>query len=50
MKLERLSENQIRCTLYKSDLADKELHLTELAYWNRQSQRTVPGTDATGIQ
>ncbi len=32
MKLERLSENQIRCTLYKSDLADKELHLTELAY------------------
>ena len=29
MKLERLSENQIRCTLYKSDLADKELHLTE---------------------
>lgn len=32
MKLERLSENQIRCTLYKSDLADKELLLTELAY------------------
>lgn len=32
MKLERLSENQIRCTLYKSDLADRKLHLTELAY------------------
>lgn len=32
MKIERLSENQIRCTLYKSDLADKELLLTELAY------------------
>ena len=32
MKIERLSENQIRCTLYKSDLADKEMLLTELAY------------------
>lgn len=32
MKLERLSENQIRCTLYKADLADKQLMLTELAY------------------
>ncbi len=32
MKIERISENQIRCTLYKSDLADKELLLTELAY------------------
>ena len=32
MKIERLSENQIRCTLYKADLADKEMLLTELAY------------------
>lgn len=32
MKLERLSENQIRCTLNKSDLADRELMLNELAY------------------
>ena len=32
MKIERISENQIRCTLYKADLADKELLLTELAY------------------
>lgn len=32
MKIERLSENQIRCTLTKADLADKELLLTELAY------------------
>lgn len=32
MKIERLSENQIRCTLYKADLAEKELLLTELAY------------------
>lgn len=32
MKLERLSENQIRCTLNKNDLADRELMLNELAY------------------
>lgn len=32
MKIERLSENQIRCTLNKADLADKELLLNELAY------------------
>ncbi|MCM1272945.1 MAG: adaptor protein MecA [Clostridium sp.] len=32
MKIERLSENQIRCTLNKADLADKELLLSELAY------------------
>ena len=30
MKLERLSENQIRCTLNKADLADRELLLNEL--------------------
>ena len=32
MKLERLSENQIRCTLNKADLQDRELLLNELAY------------------
>lgn len=32
MKIEKLSENQIRCTLNKSDLADKEVKLSELAY------------------
>lgn len=32
MKLERISENKIRCTLYKADLADKQLLLNELAY------------------
>lgn len=32
LKIERLSENQIRCTLNKADLADKELKISELAY------------------
>lgn len=32
MKIERLSENQIRCTLNKADLAEKQLKISELAY------------------
>lgn len=32
MKIERLNENQIRCTLNKSDLASRQLNINELAY------------------
>lgn len=32
MKIEKLNENQIRCTLTRADLAERELHLSELAY------------------
>ncbi|MGN0328024.1 MAG: adaptor protein MecA [Lachnospira sp.] len=32
MKIERLNENQIRCTLNKSDLASRQLKISELAY------------------
>ena len=32
MKIERLNENQIRCTLNKSDLASRHLKINELAY------------------
>lgn len=32
MKIERINENQIRCTLNKADLVDRNLRLTELAY------------------
>lgn len=38
MKLERLSENQIRCTLNKSDLVDRELMLNELAYGTEKAK------------
>lgn len=38
MKLERLSENQIRCTLNKADLADRELLLNELAYGTEKAK------------
>ena len=32
MKLEKLNDNQIRCTLTKDDLADRQIKLSELAY------------------
>ncbi|MCH5281101.1 MAG: adaptor protein MecA [Lachnospiraceae bacterium] len=32
MKIEKINENQIRCTLTKHDLADRELKISELAY------------------
>lgn len=32
MKIEKISDNQIRCTLTKEDLADRKLQISELAY------------------
>ena len=32
MKIERISENQIRCTLSKNDLIERQLKISELAY------------------
>ncbi len=32
MKIEKISENQIRCTLSNQDLAERELKISELAY------------------
>ena len=32
MKIERISDTQIRCTLSRQDLADRDLKLSELAY------------------
>lgn len=38
MKIERLSENQIRCTLNKADLNEKQLKLSELAYGTQKAR------------
>ena len=32
MKIEKVNENQIRCTLTREDLADRQIKLSELAY------------------
>lgn len=38
MKIERISENQIRCTLTRADLASRELKLSELAYGSEKAK------------
>ena len=39
MKIERINENQIRCTLNRSDLADRQIELSELAYGSEKARR-----------
>lgn len=38
MKIEKISNNQIRCTLYKKDLIDRELKISELAYGSEKAK------------
>jgi adapter protein MecA 1/2 len=38
MKIEKISDNQIRCTLSKSDLIDRELRISELAYGTEKAK------------
>lgn len=39
MKIERLNENQIRCTLSKEDLANRQIKLSELAYGSDKAKK-----------
>ena len=38
MKIEKLSDNQIRCTLTRADLAARQLQLSELAYGTEKAK------------
>ena len=38
MKIEKINDNQIRCTLNKSDLLDRELKISELAYGTEKAK------------
>lgn len=38
MKLERINENQIKCTLTREDLADRNIRISELAYGSEKTQ------------
>lgn len=38
MKIERINDNQIRCTLNKNDLADRHLRISELAYGSEKAK------------
>ncbi|HCL04187.1 MAG TPA: competence protein, partial [Lachnoclostridium phytofermentans] len=39
MKLEKISDTQIRCTLNKEDLMDRELRISELAYGSDKAKQ-----------
>ena len=39
MKIERINENQIRCTLTSADLASRQIDLGELAYGSEKAKR-----------
>ena len=38
MKIERVNDNQIRCTLSKEDLEDRQIKLSELAYGSEKAK------------
>lgn len=38
MKIERISENQIKCTLSRSDLASRQIRMSELAYGTEKTR------------
>lgn len=38
MKIEKVNDNQIRCTLTKADLVDRELKISELAYGTEKAK------------
>ncbi|MGN0415302.1 MAG: adaptor protein MecA [Agathobacter sp.] len=38
MKIEKINDNQIRCTLTKQDLADRQINLKELAYGSEKAK------------
>ena len=42
MKIEKISDNQIRCTLTPEDLADRHLKLSELAYGSEKAKMLFP--------
>jgi adapter protein MecA 1/2 len=38
MKIEKINDNQIRCTLTRADLADRQLKISELAYGSEKAK------------
>ena len=46
MKIEKINDNKIRCTLTSADLAERNLKLSELAYGTEKRLQPVSGYDA----
>lgn len=49
MKLEKLSDTQIRRTLSKEDLSQRQLHLSELAYGSEKAKELFRDMMQRGI-
>ena len=47
MKIEKISDNQIRCTLTRADLADRQLQLSELAYGTEKAKSLFRDSNIT---
>ena len=48
MKIEKINEHQIRCTLTREDLAMRHIKLSELAYGSEKAKMLFRGYDAAG--
>ncbi len=48
MKIEKISDTQIRCTLTKEDLDSHQIRISELAYGTDKAKKLFPGNDAAG--
>ena len=50
MKIEKINENQIRCTLTREDLESHQVNLKELAYGSEKAKKSFPRYDAAGTE
>ena len=41
MKIEKVNDNQIRCTLSKDDLLERQLRISELAYGTEKAKAPI---------
>ena len=48
MKIEKINDNQIRCTLTREDLENHQIRISELAYGTEKAKKTFPRYDAAG--
>ena len=39
MKIEKVNDNQIRCTLTREDLEDRHIKISELAYGSAEGEK-----------
>lgn len=48
MKIEKINDNQIRCTLTREDLENHQIRISELAYGTEKAKKLFLRYDAAG--